>query len=129
MTWVFLGVAGVKAIQADQIDKYGGSHGLRDEGLLASAVMRAENKANFDPEATLASIGAALSFGLVKNHAFIDGNKRVGLGALVDFLGLNGYMLQPSQDEQIATIWKVASSEITEADFAAWVERSIAPLV
>jgi len=91
--------------------------------------MRAENKANFDPEATLASIGAALSFGLVKNHAFIDGNKRVGLGALVDFLGLNGYMLQPSQDEQIATIWKVASSEITESDFAAWVERSIAPLV
>ena len=91
--------------------------------------MRAENKANFDPEATLASIGAALSFGLVKNHAFIAGNKRVGLGALVDFLGLNGYMLQPSQDEQIATIWKVASSEITESDFAAWVERSIAPLV
>jgi death-on-curing protein len=91
--------------------------------------MRAENKANFDPEATLASIGAALSFGLVKNHAFIDGNKRVGLGALVDFLGLNGYMLQPSQDEQIATIWKVASSEITESDYAAWVERSIAPLV
>jgi death-on-curing protein len=128
VTWVFLGVAGVKAIQADQIDTYGGSHGLRDEGLLASAVMRAENKATFDPEATLASIGAALSFGLVKNHAFIDGNKRVGLGALVDFLALNGYTLVPSQDEQIATIWKVASSEITESDFAAWVERNIAPL-
>jgi death-on-curing protein len=96
VNWIFLGVAGVKAIQADQIDTYGGSHGLRDEGLLASAVMRAENKANFDPEATLASIGAALSFGLVKNHAFIDGNKRVGLGALVDFLALNGYMLLPS---------------------------------
>jgi len=70
VSWIFLGVAAVEAIQADLIEKYGGSVGLRDAGLLESAVMRAENTANFNPDATTASIGASLSYGLIKNHAF-----------------------------------------------------------
>jgi death-on-curing protein len=107
---------------------YGGSHGLRDAGLLESAVLRAENKAAYDPAATLGAIAASLSFGLIKNHAFIDGNKRIGLAALVDTLAFNGYQLNASIDEQIAAVLAVASSEMSEAAWTAWVESNIAPL-
>jgi death-on-curing protein len=125
VSWIFLGVAAVEAIQADLIEKYGGSVGLRDAGLLESAVMRAENTANFNPDATTASIGASLSYGLIKNHAIIDGNKRVGLGALVDFLSLNGCRIVASQEEQVEMVVKVASNEISEDQWTAWVERSV----
>jgi len=128
VSWVFLDVAGVEAAHKDMIEKYGGSHGLRDAGLLASAVMRAENKADYDPDATAAMIGASLSFGLIKNHAFIDGNKRIGLASLVDFLRLNGYRLAVSEDEQIATVWNVAANEMTEAEYTTWVERNVVPM-
>ncbi len=128
MRFIFLDVAVVRAVQADLIDMYGGSHGLRDAGLLESAVLRAENKAAYDPAATLGAIAASLSFGLIKNHAFIDGNKRIGLAALVDTLAFNGYQLNASIDEQIAAVLAVASSEMSEAAWTAWVESNIAPL-
>lgn len=128
MSWVFLGVASIEKVQVDLIEKYGGSHGLRDAGLLESAVMRAENKAVYDPDSHTASIGASLSYGLIKNHAFIDGNKRIGLAALVDFLALNGYILDVPEQEQIVMVWHAAASEISEEEFAAWVERSVVPL-
>ena len=73
MSWKFLDVAAVEALHTEQIKAFGGSHGLRDAGLLESAVLRAENKANYDPEATTASIAASLGWGLIKNHAFLDG--------------------------------------------------------
>ena len=91
--------------------------------------MRAEFKAKFDPEASLASIAASLGFGLIKNHAFLDGNKRIGLAAVVTMLKVNGFRLSASTDEKVDVVLRVASSDITESDFAAWVERSIAPLV
>jgi death-on-curing protein len=128
VSWVFLDVAAVIAIQADMIEQYGGSHGLRDAGLLSSAVHRAENKVNFDSDATVASVGASLSYGLIKNHAFIDGNKRVGLGALVIFLRLNGHKIVVNEIEQIEMVLRTASSEITEDEWTAWVERSIVAL-
>ncbi len=110
------------------IDMYGGSHGLRDAGLLESAVLRAENKAAYDPEATLGTIAASLSYGLIKNHAFIDGNKRIGLAALVDLLAFNGHQLTASIQEQIAAVLRVASSEMSEPEWTTWVESHIAPL-
>lgn len=88
-----------------------------------------KNKVAYDPDATAGSIAASLSYGLIKNHAFIDGNKRIELAALIDFLGLNGFQVTAPEADQIDVVLRVASSEITEADFAAWVERSIAPLV
>jgi death-on-curing protein len=128
MNWIFLDVAAIEAIQADLIDTYGGSHGLRDAGLLESAVMRAENKVNFDPEATVATVGASLSYGLIKNRAFIDGNKRIGLSALVDFLRSNGFRLIASQEEQVAIVLRVAASEMAEEEWTNWVERNVAPV-
>jgi len=99
VTWVFLDVAGVQAAQADLIENYSGSHGLRDAGLLESAVLRAENKAAYDPDATAASVAASLGYGLIKNHAFLDGNKRIGLAAMVDFLGLKGFRVTAPEPE------------------------------
>jgi death-on-curing protein len=127
LSFVFIDVAAVKTVQADLIDTYGGSHGLRDAGLLESAVLRAENKAAYDPEATLGSIAASLSYGLIKNHAFIDGNKRIGLAALVDMLRINGYQLTAPLPDQIATVLRVASSDLTESAWTTWVESHIAP--
>jgi death-on-curing protein len=127
--WKFLDVERVLDLHKRQIDLFGGTAGLRDPGLLESAVMRAEFKAKFDPEASLASIAASLGFGLIKNHAFLDGNKRIGLAAVVTMLKVNGFRLSASTDEKVDVVLRVASSEITESDFAAWVERSIAPLV
>ncbi len=101
--------------------------GLRDRGLLESAVSRAENKAYYEPEATLAAVAASLSLGLIKNHAFVDGNKRVGLAALVAFLLLNGHRLDCSEAEQVEMIQKAAASEITEEQWTAWVERVVVP--
>jgi death-on-curing protein len=129
VTWIFLDVDGVKAVQASLIDTYGGSHGLRDAGLLESAVMRAENKATYDPQATVASVAASLSYGLIKNHAFIDGNKRIGLAALVDFLKLNGHEMAGPLGEQESMVLRAAASEIVEEEWAAWVESRVVPRV
>jgi len=128
VSWRFLDVAAVEALQEQQIVRFGGSHGLRDAGLLESAVLRAENKANYDPDATAASLAATLGWGLIKNHAFVDGNKRIGLVSMVVFLRLNGYGLTCSEVEETAMILRAAASEITEDGWTAWVERSIAAI-
>lgn len=125
MIWRFLDVELVKAIQAELIDKYGGSHGLRDAGLLESAVLRAENKLNYEPGVSVAAVAASLAWGLIKNHAFIDGNKRIGAAALFNFLKANGYKLSCSQLEETEQVLRVAASEITEETWTAWVEGNV----
>jgi death-on-curing protein len=94
-------------------------------GLLESAIARAENKVNYDPEATVATVAASLSWGLIKNHAFLDGNKRIGLAALAVFLEANGFSLICSVEEETAMV-RAAASEMTEEEWAAWVARSVA---
>ncbi|HEY1741704.1 MAG TPA: type II toxin-antitoxin system death-on-curing family toxin [Granulicella sp.] len=128
MSWIFLGVEVVEALHHQQIVRFGGSHGLRDAGLLESAVLRAEQRAHYDSRATVAAVAASLGWGLIKNHAFVDGNKRIGLVSLVSFLKLNGYALPVATEEQIAVVWKAAAGEITEDEFSAWVEHNVAPL-
>ena len=128
MIWKFLSVDAVLALHAALIEESGGSHGLRDAGLLESAIARAANKVNYDPESTVATVAASLSWGLIKNHAFIDGNKRIGLGALVVFLESNGFRLTCSVAEETAMVLHAAASEITEEEWFAWVARSVARL-
>jgi len=125
---IFLTVELVEAIHAELIERYGGSNGLRDRGLLESAVARAENKAYYDPDASVAEVAASLAWGLIKNHAFIDGNKRVGYGAMVAFLEGNGYGLTCSQEEETAMVLRAAAGEITEEQWTVWVMRVVAPL-
>lgn len=126
MTWNFLGVDAVIVLHAALIEESGGSHGLRDAGLLESAIARAENKVNYDPDATVSTVAASLGWGLIKNHAFLDGNKRIGLAALVVFLDANGYRLTCSEVEETAMVLRAAASEIGEEEWTAWVVRSAA---
>jgi death-on-curing protein len=90
--------------------------------------MRAENKVNYDDDATVASVAASLGWGLIKNHAFIDGNKRIGIAALITFLTLNGYQLTCSTEEETAMVIRAAASEMTEDEWTLWVERSVGPI-
>jgi death on curing protein len=126
VTWNFLSVDSVIVLHAALIEETGGSHGLRDAGLLDSAISRAGNKVSYDPEATAATVAASLSWGLIKNHAFIDGNKRIGLAALVVFLNANGFLLNCSVEEETAMVLRAAANEITEEGWTAWVVRSVA---
>ena len=100
---------------------------MRDEGLLQSAVLRAENRAAYDPSASAATVAASLSWGLIKNHAFIDGNKRVGLVSMIVFLELNGYRLTCSEVEETAMVLRAAASQITEDEWTGWVASVVAP--
>jgi len=84
-------------------------------------------RSTYDPDATVANVGASLSWGLIKNHAFIDGNKRIGLGALAVFLRANGWVLTCSVAEETGMVLRASASEITEAEWTAWVVRSVAP--
>ncbi|HWB32725.1 MAG TPA: type II toxin-antitoxin system death-on-curing family toxin [Acidobacteriaceae bacterium] len=128
MTWRFLDVNAVLALHAALIEESGGSHGLRDIGLLESAIARAENKVNYDPNATTVTVAASLAWGLIKNHAFIDGNKRIGLAALVVFLDANGFRLACSAEEETAMVLRAAASEITEEEWTVWARGASAPL-
>lgn len=128
MTLQFLSVDAVEALQKVTISRFGGMHGLRDRGLLESAVARAENLAYYNPEATVSQIAATLAWGLIKNHAFLDGNKRIGSIALFTFLDLNRCKLTCSEAEETAMVLRAAASEIDEAAWTIWVERSVGPL-
>ncbi len=119
MSFLYLTVEGVELLHAEAIAFAGGSPGLRDRGLLESAVSRAENRAYYDPDASVAAVAASLSLGLIKNHAFIDGNKRVGFAALLAFVHLNGYRLTCTQEEETAMVIRAAASEIDEAGWTA----------
>ena len=125
MMWRFLKVEEIQAIQEKLIEDYGGSHGLRDAGLLDSAVARARNKALYEEDVTIGMIAASVSYGLIKNHAFIDGNKRIGLAALLAFLDANGCTLEVSGDESEAMVLRAAASEISEDEWTECVGRKV----
>ena len=118
----------LRTMHSELIRTFGGSYGLRDAGLLDSASARPRQLVNYCPDATTGQLAAALCWGLVKNHAFIDGNKRIALAALITFLRLNGWRLTCSEAEETAMMLRAAASEITEDEFMAWVERSVAML-
>jgi death-on-curing protein len=102
---------------------HGGASGIRDEGLLDSALSRAVNLAHFG-EPDFADLTAAYAVGLAKNHPFVDGNKRVAFLAVGLFLGLNGYKLNPTQVNATLSIQAIAGSQLLKADFAEWVRSN-----
>ena len=104
----------------ESLAEHGGASGLRDEGLLESALARPLNLALYgEPDA--ASLAASYGLGLAKNHAFIDGNKRAAFLAVGLFLGLNGYRLKATQADATLTVLSVAAGELDEAGFAQWI--------
>ena len=111
----------VKAMQRAQILEHGGLHGIRDEGALLSALARPQQLHHYQPEATLPELAASLAFGLAKNHAFNDGNKRIAFIGMFTFLWINGLALNVSEVEAASVMLQVAASEMDEQALASWL--------
>jgi death-on-curing protein len=110
----------------ESLAMHGGASGIRDEGLLESAVARAANLAS-DGEPDLADLAACYAFGLAKNHPFVDGNKRAAFLSVGLFLGLNGYRLTASQAEATVAVFGLDAGDIDEPTFARWLRERVAP--
>ncbi len=103
------------------VREYGGHHGLRDEALLRSALDRPPNRLEYDTGADLFDLAAAYAFGIAKDHAFLDGNKRSAWAACVLFLKINHVALAIPAIEAVETVIGLATSQLTEAAFADWL--------
>jgi death-on-curing protein len=116
----------VTAIHYRQIAEHGGSEGLRDEGLLSSALARPQNLLAYgEPRPDLASLAAAYAYGIARNHPFVDGNKRTALVAARTFLILNGVDLEATQDDKVLTFLNLAEGTISEEEQADWIRKRI----
>jgi len=118
----------VAAIHFDLLLGHGGIYGVRDEGLLESALARARNRWLHEPEPDLAALAAAYGFGLTTNHPYADGNKRVALMAMYVFLAVNGRRLVAPEAEAALVVLDVARGRLGEAELAAWVRRRTRPV-
>ncbi len=126
MSWRWITRRALELLHEESLSLHGGASGLRDEGLLESALARPLNLASYG-EPDLAELAAAYGVGLAKNHAFVDGNKRAAFLAVGLFLGLNGYRLVATQAEATLTMLGVAAGEIEEEAFAAWIREHSHP--
>jgi len=108
------------AVHAEQLALFGGPDGVRDSGLLESALARPINKHAYG-ETDLASLAAAYGFGIAKNHPFVDGNKRAAFASIVVFLGLNGIDLMVPPENATAIILSLAAGEVSEQSLARWI--------
>ncbi len=117
----------VRALHAEGVARFGGTAEVRDAGLLESAVERARNLYTYGDDPSLFDLAAATCAGIVKNHPFVDGNKRAGALAAAAFLDLNGYELQPSEPEVVTIIVALAAGEIDENILARWISDNSTP--
>ena len=115
----------VDAVHTDQLREHGGLPGVRDENALESALARPQQFWLKGPEAGVAAAAAAYAFGLVKNHPYRDGNKRIGFLALVTFLGINGLEFDAPEREVVAEMVTLADGTRSEEQLAAWVRSHI----
>jgi death-on-curing protein len=113
----------ILSIHADQIQSHGGSLGIRDRGLLLSALERPRNRFQYEPDVDLADLAAAYAFGLSSNHPFVDGNKRAGVLAAVVFLDVNGISIDHPSEALYALTMGVAEGRIEKAAVAVELER------
>lgn len=117
----------VEAIHSESITLFGGAPGIRDGGLLESALERPKNLFAYQAAASLFQLAAAYCAGLLQNHPFVDGNKRVGLLTATAFLSLNSYAFRPREADAATIIIALASGTIHEAALAAWFSNFSTP--
>jgi death-on-curing protein len=117
---VWLDLAEVIDMHSEQLALFGGADGIRDQGLLDSALARPINRWHYG-ESDLAALAAAYAFGLARNHPFVDGNKRAAFHALVVFLRLNDVAFKPDPAHATAMILSLAAGEISEESLARWI--------
>ena len=113
------------AIHHRQIAEHGGSEGVRDEGLLSSALARPQNLFAYgEPTPDLASLAAAYAYGIARNHPFIDGNKRTGFMLAATFLEINGLQFTASEESVVEATVALAAGAMTEAGYADWLKAN-----
>ncbi|NJM72127.1 MAG: type II toxin-antitoxin system death-on-curing family toxin [Scytonema sp. RU_4_4] len=126
LIWILYEV--VVAIHRRQLAEHGGLEGIRDEGLLQSALYRPKNLLAYSespPDA--ASLTAAYAYGIVKNHPFVDGNKRTAYVVMRTFLKLNGYDIQASNEEKYQIWIDLAAGKLSEEELAEWIREHFSP--
>jgi death-on-curing protein len=123
----WLDIDTVLDFHAEQLALFGGADGLRDRGLLESALARPRNKFSYG-ERGLAALAAAYGFGIARNHPFIDGNKRTALASMIVLLGLNGLDLDAPQVAATAMVLSLAAGEISEKLLARWLADHTVPM-
>ena len=112
------------AIHSRHLRRFGGAAGLRDEGMLQSALERPVNKWRYE-RASLTELAAAYAFGLAKNHAFVDGNKRIAFLTMMIFLRKNGIHFAPDQAQTTKVILALAAGEVSEQSLARWIADNL----
>ncbi len=125
--WVWIEESVVWAVHEAQLAEHGGSAGVRDSGLLQSALARLLNLLAYG-EADAPTLAAAYGFGIARNHPFIDGNKRTAFVCVELFLALNGFVLTALDADCVSTMLALAAGELPEADFATWIKNHTLPL-
>jgi death-on-curing protein len=123
--WIDLEV--VLAIHDEQLAEHGGQPGVRDRGLLESAMVRPRNQFSYG-EASIARLAASYAFGISRNHPFLDGNKRTSLVVAELFLALNGVDLTATDAECVTTFLRLAAGELSEDQLADWMAASSSAL-
>ena len=110
----------VRAVHEKQLKRFGGPAGVRDSGALESALARPVNRFHYG-ETDLAALAASYAFGLARNHAFVDGNKRIAFLAMMVFLRLNGVRFAPDQASATAVILSLAAGDTSEEALTRWI--------
>ena len=118
----------VDAIHFQQLQRFGGLWGVRDESVVESALARPRNLWAYDNVTDLATLAAACGYGLTRGHGYVDGNKRTGFVAMAIFLDLNGWIFEAPEQEVVQVMLAVASGDLSETDFAGWVKGQIQAL-
>jgi death-on-curing protein len=117
----------VEAVHFDLVRTHGGLPGLRDEGVLESALGRPMQRHAYQPGSDVAALAAAYGFGLARSHPFNDGNKRVAFVTMAVFLGLNGHELVAPESEVVTVMFDLAADELSEDQLAEWIRLHLVP--
>jgi death-on-curing protein len=125
MPWVWVVDSVVLAIHEAQLAEHGGAAGVRDEGLLASALARPQNLEGYGNDVDAAALAASYTFGIARNHPFFDGNKRTAFVVMELFLNLNGWNLEASDADCISTMLTLAAGNLSEEMLAKWLRGHI----
>lgn len=115
----------VDSIHESLVRQFGGLHGVRDDGLLESAINRARNRWGYDETADIADLAASYCIGIAKNDAFVDGNKRTAFQAMYVFLGLNGHRITAPQPDVVTLMVDTATGVMDESGLAAWLRSNL----
>lgn len=120
---IWIDVRALRLLHGESLATYGGLSGMRDEGLLMSALARPQNLFAYEAVTDIFSLAAAYAYGITKNHPFVDGNKRAAFLAIGLFLALNGKALQVEQQEAVSTIISLAAGTLDESALAIWISN------